>query len=61
VGTAASWRQRIIGTERVKDIGRPYAFKSAEKLLDDFYTEVERVLGERGVPLDGVFDEEDGS
>lgn len=33
------------------DAGRPYEFESAEKLLDDFSAEVERVLKERGVPL----------
>jgi hypothetical protein len=31
------------------DPGRPYQFKSAEELIDDFFDEVERVLGERGV------------
>jgi hypothetical protein len=34
-------------TER--DSGRPYAFKDAETLIDDFFDEVERVLGERGI------------
>jgi hypothetical protein len=29
--------------------GRPYAFKDAETLLDDFFDEVERMLLERGV------------
>ncbi|MBI4923849.1 MAG: hypothetical protein HY834_19105 [Devosia nanyangense] len=33
------------------DAGRPYEFESAEKLLDDFSAEVERVLKERGIPL----------
>jgi hypothetical protein len=33
------------------DVGRPYEFESAEKLLDDFSAEVERVLKERGIPL----------
>lgn len=33
------------------DPGRPYAFKDAEKLIDDFFNEVERVLTERGVSL----------
>lgn len=32
-----------------KDPGRPYVFKDAENLIDDFFDEVERVLGERGV------------
>lgn len=33
------------------DEGRPYAFESAEKLIDDFFDEVEHVLEEHGVPL----------
>ena len=43
-----------------KDTGRPYAFKTAERLLDDFFDEVERVLGERGVSLRVTKDEESG-
>jgi hypothetical protein len=31
------------------DKGRPYTFRSASDLLEDFFSEVERVLGERGV------------
>ncbi|MSO93379.1 MAG: hypothetical protein EXQ86_08275 [Rhodospirillales bacterium] len=31
------------------DQGRPYEFKDAETLIDDFFNEVERVLRERGV------------
>lgn len=31
------------------DPGRPYEFKDAETLIDDFFNEVERVLGERGI------------
>jgi Family of unknown function (DUF6516) len=31
------------------DPGRPYAFKDAETLIEDFFNEVERVLGERGI------------
>ena len=31
------------------DLGRPYQFKDAETLIDDFFDEVERVLNERGV------------
>ena len=34
-----------------KDRGRPYAFKDAEALIDDFFDEVERVLCGRGVGL----------
>ena len=31
------------------DEGRPYAFKDAETLIEDFFTEVERVLTELGI------------
>jgi hypothetical protein len=31
------------------DPGRPYRFKDAETLIDDFFDEVERVLSERGI------------
>ena len=31
------------------DPGRPYRFKSAETLIEDFFNEVDRVLGEHGV------------
>ena len=31
------------------DEGRPYAFVSADRLLDDFFREVRRVLTERGL------------
>lgn len=31
------------------DKGRPYRFESADKLLADFFAEVHRVLGERGI------------
>jgi len=40
------------------DPGRPYAFKDAATLIDDFFDEVERVLKERGVPLHSVEHEE---
>ncbi len=33
------------------DPGRPYKFVSVEKLVDDFFDEIERVLEERGIPL----------
>lgn len=32
-----------------KDPGRPYVFKDAETLIDNFFEEVERVLRERGI------------
>jgi hypothetical protein len=44
-----------------RDRGRPYVFRNAEALLDDFFTEVERVLAERGVPLDTVTDKDERS
>jgi Family of unknown function (DUF6516) len=43
-----------------KDSGRPYAFANAQRLLDDLFDEVERVLGERGVSLQVTKDEESG-
>ncbi|MDP6787141.1 MAG: DUF6516 family protein [Rhodospirillales bacterium] len=33
------------------DPGRPYTFKGAETLIDDFFDEVERVLSERGIGM----------
>ena len=36
------------------DEGRPYEFKDAETLLDDFYNEVERVLSEHGILFEVV-------
>ncbi len=32
------------------DQGRPYAFENVERLLADFFAEVDRVLAERGIP-----------
>jgi hypothetical protein len=40
------------------DPGRPYQFKDAETLIDDFFDEVERVLNERGVDMTVVEVEE---
>jgi uncharacterized protein DUF6516 len=34
------------------DHGRPYAFTTAMQLLDDFWREVKRVMGEKGIPND---------
>jgi hypothetical protein len=31
------------------DVGRPYEFRDAETLLEDFFNEVERILQERGI------------
>ncbi len=33
------------------DPGRPYQFKDAETLIDDFFAEVERVLDEHGIDM----------
>jgi Family of unknown function (DUF6516) len=44
-----------------KDAGRPYEFTNAQRLLDDFFDEVERVLRERGVSLRVMGDEERGT
>jgi hypothetical protein len=41
-----------------KDPGRPYVFKDAETLIDDFFDEVERVLRDRGVGLRVTGEEE---
>ena len=43
------------------DEGRPYAFKDAETLLDDFFDEVERVLTEHSIPFEVVEVTEGGS
>lgn len=37
-----------------KDKGRPYEFKNAETLIDDFFNEVERVLAEHGISLETI-------
>jgi hypothetical protein len=36
------------------DGGRPYDFKDAATLIDDFFDEVERVLKEHGIPFETV-------
>ena len=41
------------------DEGRPYRFKDAETLIEDFFNEVERILSERGVLVRVVAVEED--
>ena len=41
------------------DKGRPYDFVSVEKLLEDFFQEAERILGEQGVAFEIVHDKED--
>jgi hypothetical protein len=42
------------------DPGRPYPFTDAATLVFDFFAEVERILTERGVPLNVVRTEETG-
>lgn len=42
------------------DRGRPYAFKDADTLLQDFFREVRRVLAERGISEVVVRVEEEG-
>jgi predicted metal-dependent hydrolase len=34
------------------DRGRPYAFTTATKLLEDFWAQVKRVMDEKGIPND---------
>ena len=41
------------------DVGRPYAFVSAEKLITDFFAEARRVLEERGISETVIRDEEE--
>ncbi|MCE2486554.1 MAG: hypothetical protein J4F42_13650 [Desulfurellaceae bacterium] len=43
------------------DAGRPYPFVNVETLLDDFFSEVERVLQERGVGTTVIAVEEEDS
>jgi Family of unknown function (DUF6516) len=53
VGRGARFKKRSRASDHWHrsegDIGRPYEFKDAETLLDDFFNEVERVLRERGI------------
>ena len=35
-----------------RDPGRPYKFTTASQLLDDFWSEVRRVMKEKGIPND---------
>lgn len=52
VKTLGGMRKRAVAHDHwhrtEKDKGRPYKFVSADKLLQDFFAEVERVLKERG-------------
>ena len=40
------------------DEGRPYAFVSVERLLEDFFAEVEMICAELGIPTEVVEDKE---
>ena len=42
----------------VNDEGRPYAFVSAAKLLEDFFTEVEKLCETQGISTEVVDDKE---
>jgi hypothetical protein len=35
-----------------RDLGRPYKFTTASQLLDDFWSEIKRVMKEKGIPND---------
>jgi hypothetical protein len=52
---ASRFKQRDPATDHwhrtEKDPGRPYIFKDAETLIDNFFDEVERILRERGIDL----------
>lgn len=50
---AGHWRRTAI------DEGRPFDFVSVEKLLEDFFTEAERVLAGQGVAFEFVDDQEE--
>jgi hypothetical protein len=41
------------------DQGRPYQFTDAATLIEDFMNEVERVLAERGIPVNVVADSDE--
>jgi hypothetical protein len=44
-----------------KDRGRPYEFRGAEALIDDFFDEVERALHERGIGVRVIAEETEKS
>jgi hypothetical protein len=43
------------------DPGRPYKYRNTEKLLTDFFDEVERILAERGVSTEVIGEKRPGS
>ena len=57
-GPGSRPRVRWHGTEN--DPGRPYVFRDAVTLIDDFFNEVERALRERGIKTTVVTVEEKG-
>jgi hypothetical protein len=56
------YKKRSVTTDHwhrtAKDPGRPYQFVDAEKLIDDFFDEVERILMERKIPFEVISDSE---
>ena len=42
----------------INDEGRPYTFITAEQLLEDFFTEVERICVKQGISTEVVDDKE---
>jgi hypothetical protein len=42
----------------IKDEGRPYTFITVEQLLEDFYTEVEKICLKQGISTEVVDDKE---
>lgn len=49
---ADHWHRTII------DEGRPYTFISVERLLEDFFTEVEKTCAKQGISTEVIDDEE---
>jgi hypothetical protein len=54
-GAADHWHRTA------EDVGRPYLFRDAETLLNDFFDAVERILTELEVPLQVVADKGKGA
>ena len=55
VGQRGGGRRRVVHDHwhrTAEDDGRPYAFSTALKLLDDFWREVKRTLDEKDIPND---------
>lgn len=64
VSSGSRFKRRPVETDHwhrtEDDSGRSYEFKSAEKLIEDFFDEIARVLTERRIPLSVVRDGETG-